>query len=239
MTASKAEFDAHADGYDGGQGNPIKALVGQNADDFVNVKVKWLLRYWPQLRTNPALSLLDYGCDTATLPRLLRAAGVPARMTGTDISSGMLREAERVWPEGSPPPALHVQNGADTGLPGGDYDLITISAVLHHVPLAERPAVWRELHRLARPGGRLVVFEHNPWNPVTSYVVKRTPIDFDAILLPPPEVTAALRAGGWDDIRCSHLMFLPPKLGGLATLTERMFFWLPLGGQYAVTAVKK
>jgi glycosyltransferase involved in cell wall biosynthesis len=90
-------------------------------------------------------------------------------------------------------------------------------------------------YRLMR---RLVVFEHNPWNPVTRYVVAHTPIDHDAVLLPPAEVTSFLRAGGWRDIRTSHLMFLPPRLGPVATAAERLLSWLPLGGQYAVTASK-
>jgi SAM-dependent methyltransferase len=235
---TRAEFDAYADKYDGGMENPLKALAGDGADDFVAVKSRWLLRYWPELSFNSELSILDYGCGVATLLRLLRAAGIPGHLTGTDVSAGMLREAARVWPSDSPPPLFQVQTGATTVLPPASFDLIIISAVLHHVPVAQRTEVYSELHRLLRPDGRLVVFEHNPWNPVTRFVVARTPIDQDAILLPPPEVTAALAKGGWRDIRTSHLMFLPPRLGVVATAAERLFGWLPMGGQYAVTAGK-
>jgi SAM-dependent methyltransferase len=234
----KAEFDAHAEGYDAGMDNKLKALAGDNADDFVAVKVQWLLRRWPELRTKAAWSILDYGCGVATLLRLMRAAGIPGHLTGTDVSSGMLQEAARIWPADQPPPVFQMQNSAATGLPSGSFDLVMISAVLHHVPRTERNAVYAELHRVLRPDGRLVVFEHNPWNPVTSYVVANTPIDRGAILLPPPEVATALTVGGWRDIRTSHLMFLPPRLGALATAAERMFGWLPIGGQYAVTACK-
>jgi SAM-dependent methyltransferase len=234
----KAEFDAHAEGYDAGMDNKLKALAGDSADDFVAVKVQWLLRRWPELLTNAAWSILDYGCGVATLLRLMRAAGIPGHLTGTDVSSGMLQEAARIWPADQPHPVLQMQHGAATGLPSGAFDLVMISAVLHHVPITERNEVYVELQRVLRPDGRLVVFEHNPWNPVTSYVVANTPIDRGAILLPPPEVAAALTAGGWHDIRTSHLMFLPPRLGALATAAERMFGWLPVGGQYAVTARK-
>lgn len=233
-----AEFDAYAKGYDSGMDAPLKALAGGGADDFVAVKVRWLLRWWPELRTRSDLSILDYGCGVATLMRLMRAAGISSPMTGTDVSSGMLSEAARIWPPDSPPPLFQAQDGAGTGLAPEQFDLAVISAVLHHVPLDQRTLVYAELHRLLKPGGRLVVFEHNPWNPVTKYVVTRTPIDAGAILLPPPEVTTALRGGGWRDIRSSHLMFLPPRLGAVATAAERLFGWLPMGGQYAVTASK-
>jgi SAM-dependent methyltransferase len=235
--SQNAEFDAHAEGYDAGMDNKLKALAGDSAEDFVAVKVQWLLRRWPELRSN-TWSILDYGCGAATLLRLMRAAGISGPLTGTDVSSGMLREAARVWPADQPQPSLHVQDGAATGLPSGSFDLVLISAVLHHVPVSERNAVYAELHRVLRPGGNLVVFEHNPWNPVTRYVVTHTPIDVGAILLPPTEVTAALSGGGWHDVQTRHLMFLPPRLGPLATAVERAFGWLPMGGQYAVTACK-
>lgn len=233
-----AEFDAYANGYDGGMDNPVKALLGDSAADFIAVKVRWLRRHWPDLWTDPALPLLDYGCGTAALLRLLRAAGVPGPMTGTDVSAGMLREAARGWPAGATPPSFRTQDGAATGLADESYGAAVISAVLHHVPPAERTAVYAELHRVLRPGGRLVVFEHNPWNPVTRYVVARTPIDADAILLPRTETMRALKDAGWRDVRVKDLMFLPPKLGPFATAAERLFSWLPLGGQYAVTARK-
>jgi len=235
---ARAEFDAYAAGYAAGMDNGLKALAGDSADDFVGVKVRWLLRRWPELRTNSQMSILDYGCGVATLLRLLRTAGVPGQLTGTDVSGGMLREAVRTWPAVSPTPSFHEQTGAATGLPAGSFDVIIISAVLHHVPAIQRTEVYRELHRLLRPGGRIVVFEHNPWNPVTRFVVTRTPIDRDAILLPPPEVATALTTGGWRDIRTNHLMFLPPRLGAIATAAGRLFGWLPMGGQYAVTATK-
>jgi SAM-dependent methyltransferase len=233
---TQAEFDAHADGYDGGMDHPLKSLAGDSADDFVAVKVRWLLRHWPELAA--ASSILDYGCGTATLLRLLRAGGVQGRLTGTDVSTGMLGEAARVWPAQFPVPVFQAQTGAATGLPSESFDLVIISAVLHHVPLDQRGDVYAELHRLSRPGGRLVVFEHNPWNPVTNYVVTHSPIDRDAILLPPPEVASALGSIEWRDIRTSHLMFLPPRFGAVATAAERLFGWLPIGGQYAVTAIK-
>ena len=236
--APPAAFDTYAAGYDGGMDNPVKARLGGGADDFIAVKVRWLRRHWPDLWTGDSLSILDYGCGTAALPRLLRAAGVRGPIVGTDVSAGMLREARRTWPEHLPVPSFRTQDGAATGLPDASCDAAVIAAVLHHVPVADRAAVYAELHRVLRPGGRLAVFEHNPWNPVTRYVVARTPIDRDAVLLSRTEVTRALTSAGWRDVRTSDLMFLPPRLGALADAADRSFGWLPLGGQYVVTARK-
>ena len=47
-----------------------------------------------------------------------------------------------------------------------------------------------------KPGGRLYVFEHNPRNPLVRYVIARTPIDENAILLDAREVQHGLLGAG-------------------------------------------
>jgi ubiquinone/menaquinone biosynthesis C-methylase UbiE len=180
---SGAEFDRHAAGYDGGLGDPIKRLLGNSADQFIAVKARWLLRQEVGLRGGN-LRLLDYGCGAGDLMRVLAGLGARGSFTGCDVSSGMLAEVDKRWPRRlGPPPALAPQDGARTPFADGQFDVATISAVLHHVPVAERPAVYAELGRVLRPGGRLYVFEHNPRNPLVRHVIARTPIDENAILL--------------------------------------------------------
>ena len=65
------------------------------------------------------------------------------------------------------------------------FDMIFSICVMHHVP----PVSWRlfvqELHRALKPGGLALVFEHNPYNPATQYVVRTCDLDKDAVLLRP------------------------------------------------------
>lgn len=234
--AATAEFDNYATTYNAGMDSPVKAVLGDSADEYVAVKVRWLMQQFPMLRTSGSnLRMLDYGCGTATLLRLLAPELPAATLMGCDISAGMLTRAKQVWPSELAEPALYLQDGALTPLPSASCDLVVISAVLHHVPIAQRRDVYAEIKRLLRPGGRLVVFEHNPLNPVTRYVVTRTPIDQNAILLRAREVETALGEFRFGGIRTSYLMFVPPRLRLLASV-ERLIGWLPLGGQYATTA---
>ena len=234
-----AEFDAYSGEYAAGMENPVKSLLGESADDFVAIKLRWLLRRFPGLaRAGAEFRILDYGCGIATLLRLVAELRVGATLLGCDISAGMLDEARQRWPAALRPPDLHQQEGAHVALPDASVDLVIISAVLHHVPPHERPAVYAELHRLLRPGGTLVVFEHNPLNPVTRYVVAHTPIDANAILLRAREVCGAVTAQLFADVRTSYLMFAPPRLTALSAL-EHHLGWLPLGAQYAVTAIRR
>jgi hypothetical protein len=81
------------------------------------------------------------------------------------------------------------------------------------------------------------VFEHNPRNPVVRYVVARTPIDANAILLDAREVWQGLQGAGRFRLATDYLMFMPPGLAFLEPV-DRALAWLPLGAQYAVAAHK-
>ena len=150
----------------------------------------------------------------------------------------MLREVEKRWPaELGKAPALAPQQGAQTPFADGRFDVVTVSAVLHHVPVAERSAVYAELGRVLKPGGRLYVFEHNRRNPLVRHVIARTPIDRNAILLDAAEVRHGLLDTARYDLDTDYLMFMPPRLAFLRPV-DRMLAWLPLGAQYVVAARK-
>jgi SAM-dependent methyltransferase len=232
-----AEFDKHAATYDGGLDNPIKRLMGNSPDQFIAVKARWLLRREKALRGGE-LSLLDYGCGAGDLMRVLAGLGARAAFSGCDVSTGMLAEAAKRWPgELGAAPSLAAQDGPRTPFPDGQFDIATVSAVLHHVPLAERPAVYAELGRVLKPGGRLYVFEHNPRNPLVRHVIARTPIDEHAILLDANEVQAGLLDSARYEVETDYLMFVPPGIKFLRSI-DRALAWLPLGAQYAVAARK-
>ena len=236
-----AEFDAFATDYSGGMDNSVKALLGKSGEDFLDVKLQWLLRNIPGLRDSRAdFTILDYGCGRGDLLRLMAKRGVTPRMLGSDISGGMLREGAKIWPsELAPLPIFMPQTEARVPCDSGVADLVLISSVLHHVPLAARPGVYAEIHRLLRPAGQVVVFEHNPLNPVTRYVVSHTPIDQNAILLGASEVRGGLNDLGFADISTDYIMFAPPRLRTIGAALDRMLRWLPLGAQYAVRARKR
>jgi SAM-dependent methyltransferase len=231
-----AEFDRHAATYDGGIDNSVKRMMG-DADSFLAVKARWLMRHEPRLR-HGGLGLLDYGCGAGDLMRVLARMGARAAFTGCDVSAGMLAEAARRWPAAfGPVPALEAQDGPRTPFADRQFDVAMISAVLHHVLPAERPAVYAELCRVLKPGGRLYVFEHNPRNPLVRYVIGRTPIDANAILLDAREVRQGLQGAGRFELETDYLMFMPPGLAFLEPV-DRALAWLPLGAQYAVAARK-
>ena len=77
------------------------------------------------------------------------------------------------------------------------------------------------------------LWENNPWNPGTRYVMSRIPFDQGAVTLTPPEARALVRQGGFQVVRTDSLFFFPRQLKWLRWM-EPHLWRLPLGGQYQV-----
>jgi SAM-dependent methyltransferase len=228
------EFDDYAEGYAAGMDQSIYRAVGKSPETFIEVKARWLLRSCRDFfRRGPRPDLLDYGCGAGTLLALLARDDFPGTLSGSDISRGMLRQAETRW-QGPIPASFHPQQGSLTPFADASFDLVVISSVLHHVMPPDRPEVYAELFRILRPGGRLIVFEHNPYNPVTRWVVSHAEVDRNAILLYPGEVRQGVKAVGARQVTTRYLMFFPPAWRWIRPLEDLLGF-VPMGGQYVVT----
>jgi SAM-dependent methyltransferase len=102
-----------------------------------------------------ALRLLDAGCgdgiNLVGLPEIGALAGVTFAPAGVDYNPVRLRRARAIEPR------AHLQQASLYDLPFADsaFDLVLCNHVIEHVPHADRAC--RELSRVLRPGGLLIV----------------------------------------------------------------------------------
>lgn len=103
------------------------------------------------LRLSPGERVLDLAAGTGASTEELARSG--ARVVGADLSTGMLAAGRRSRP------GVSLLAGDALALPFADgaFDAVTVSFGLRNV--ADVDAALRELARVTRPGGRLVVCE--------------------------------------------------------------------------------
>ena len=233
--APQAEFDAYASDYDAGMGHPLKKVLGAGQDQYLAVKTDWLARDLRGFSENPRL--LDFGCGEGAFLRQMVERMTLGSFFGCDVSSAMIRKARQINPPGPGAPDFTSFAGPRTPYPDASMDVVSACMVLHHIPPLRRAEALEEMFRVVRPGGRLYVFEHNPMNPLTRRVVRQTPIDRNAVLLPAAECLQRLRTAGAIRPRLRFQLFTPPRLRFLRPL-DAWLSRIPWGAGYAARAEK-
>lgn len=225
---TESEFDGYAQTYQDLIREPIRDRFARNPQFFD--ERKWILLrqfFERQHRSTRSMSWLDVGAGQGNLLRLGQSSF--ARVAGCDTSQAML--------EGGRGLEVRLQSQADR-LPFDDreFDLATAVCVFHHVDIGHRLALIEEMKRVLRPHGVLCLIEHNAQNFVVRGIVKRIPLDVNAVLLKHRECHDLFRQAGLRPLSTEFFLYLPELLyrylGPLEALGRRV----PLGGQYAAFA---
>ncbi|MGC4088142.1 MAG: class I SAM-dependent methyltransferase [Polyangiaceae bacterium] len=213
---SPAKFDAYAESYEKLHATNV-AITGEETGYFSEYKVNCLKR----MGVDPNAALLDFGCGIGNVTEKLALSF--SNVHGYEPSPLSAEKArERV-------PSATIHDQLDS-IPKGTFSTAILSTVLHHVPPAERHGVMCQVLERLAPGGRLFIFEHNPFNPLARYAVATCPFDDDAILLYPTEQRRLLRDAGFEDVKLDYIVFFPRPLAFLRSLEPKLS-WLFLGAQ--------
>jgi 2-polyprenyl-3-methyl-5-hydroxy-6-metoxy-1,4-benzoquinol methylase len=216
-----SEFDQYSGSYQELL-NASVSVTGETADYFAAYKARFIAE-----RTAPKANctILDYGCGVGLVCSQLKKYLPTARIDGYDVSETSLERID---------PALRAQGifASCTGDLSGAYDIVILANVLHHIEPKNRQSTISQAAGLLGQGGKLVIFEHNPANPLTRRAVERCPFDEKAILLPPRETVSYLDQKGFLEVRLNYIVFFPHSLRWLRAL-ESLLTWCPFGAKYA------
>jgi SAM-dependent methyltransferase len=222
---TNAEFDEFANTY---------ADVTSENSRFFDPDYNYFARYRADIVSKnvdcSVEGVLDFGCGIGLGIRPLCEAFPNSRIVGCDLSKESLARARAFEPSCD---FVYL----DAIQPTPQFDVIVAASVLHHIEPSGRHAALRYCYERLRPGGRLFVFEHNPFNPVTRHLVARCPVDRHAILLTRLETITRLRQAGFNLVTAKYCLFFPKALALLRPL-EKTLGWLPLGGQYFVAGAR-
>jgi SAM-dependent methyltransferase len=225
-----AEFDEFAGAYEA-HINEALSVSGENKDYFARGRVSFLADCLRHLRENPQ-AIMDYGCGVGGTTPLLRDLLGSRRVIGLDMSERSLDRARREY--GSDNIGFDTFAGFQ---PAADLDLVYCNGVFHHVPADEQGAAVRYIYDSLRPGGCFALWENNPWNPGTRYVMSKCLFDRNARTLSPPRAKRLLEDGGFQIVRTDFVFYFPRVLKLLRSL-EPALRGLPFGAQYQVLCRK-
>jgi len=227
---SGSEFDAYRKSYRDTVNEAI-SFSGIDADFFTKVKAARLVSLLSEKIGDPKeLSVLDVGCGVGTYHPLLR--GRIGRISGVDPSGECIEEARC----SNPDVAYIHYDGNVLPFANGEFDASFAICVMHHVPPAQWSSFASEMARITRPGGLVVVFEHNPYNPLTRRAVSTCPFDADAVLLTRKTTIQHFRDAGLENVDGRYILTVP-AIDGPALVLDKMFGRLPFGAQFFVHGV--
>lgn len=226
-----SEFDKFADEYSQIHSKNV-AISGESPEYFAKYKIDELRRYWTSRGLKEPLTILDFGSGVgSSIPHLARAFP-SAQICALDVSARSLEIGAKRFGGLA---KFQQYDGKNIDIPGGSIDLIFSSCVFHHIDEGEHIEIISQLKDLLSDDGRLVIFEHNPINPVTRYIVATCEFDENAVLIGAPEFKSRQQAAGFREIDVSYVGFFPASLRFLRFLDPSLSK-IPLGAQYYTVA---
>ena len=218
------EFDDLIDNYRELHSKQI-ALSGESGEFFAAYKAEKLAQWLPQLQG--PVAILDFGCGDGLMASRVHHRFSAARVIGVDASPRSVEHAQRKY--GGEAEFLWA-NDRHLPFPDATFDMIYASGVFHHIPFGEHAGYLDEIFRALKSNGAFVLFEVNPFNPLSVWIFKTGVIDKSATMIFPARARKTLKPYG--RIKTKYYFFFPGFTRFLRVL-EPYLEWLPLGGLYA------
>jgi ubiquinone/menaquinone biosynthesis C-methylase UbiE len=105
----------------------------------------------------PGMKVLEVGCGTGKNLMLYRQAG--CSVYGIDLSPSMLAVASAKLGEGAD---LHLGNASHMPYQDDFFDLVIAMFILHEMPSEVRPPVLKEMMRVTKHEGRVLMIDFHP-----------------------------------------------------------------------------
>ena len=234
---ARPEFDQFAESYSDNIDDTLSVGLKGNPHEYFNqYKIYYLRKIFNEQKklTSSPLKILDYGCGVGLFSMTMFNAFPDIVIHGFDVSVESIKQVPQEIRTGS-----NIFTDSLKDLDSG-YDIALLVTVLHHVvPVSERPGVMQNIYSRLKPGGKLIIIEHNMKNPLTRKIVtcKDNKVDADAVMLDVQECRDLLKGAGFRNITGQYIEFFPKQLAFMR-FVDRFISWLPLGAQHMTSGTK-
>ena len=229
----EAEFDKFADEYKELHRGVIKAS-GESDEFFAEYKIQDVAKIIQEKGYPDDLNVLDFGAGVGnSVPYFLKYLP-KSQLVCLDVSRKSLEIGSAKYKNAAE--FVHF-DGRHIPKPDNTYHLVFTACVFHHIPHDLHGLLAKEILRILKPGGIFIVFEHNPFNPLTVKAVNDCPFDENAVLIRGRDMYNLLTTSGFVCDKPCYRIFFPGQLRVFRPL-EKFLKWLPIGAQYYVSAQK-
>lgn len=226
----EAEFDSVASDYVAQHARSIR-LSGEDVGYFARYKIAAARRITDG-RDLTIRKIMDFGAGIGNSLKPMRVKFPEAHITCLEVSEQSLDFCRS---ELSSEIDFRTYDGVQLPANIGTFDLIFTSCVFHHIPADIHVSLLSQLRDCLTPDGLFLLFEHNPWNPLTQHAVNNCPFDEHAVLISAPEMRRRLIAAGFRQVQIDYRVFFPRPLSKLRSL-EPALARVPIGAQYSLMA---
>jgi ubiquinone/menaquinone biosynthesis C-methylase UbiE len=123
-------------------------------------------------------SLLEIGCGTGISSYLISKKIPKIKVTGGDISKRFINEARKKF-TGRNNLTYKVTDAISLPFPKHSFDIITLFDAIEHI--SDQKKFTKELDRILKPGGRVIVFSPNAYNlylPYRDFIKRRSRLPY-------------------------------------------------------------
>ncbi len=227
-----SDFNDYAKNYREVHTKNIKPVSGADSFFFSEQKVQELSRF----EKDQKLRLLDIGCGDGVSEVYFQQYFPQMEIVGIDNSEQSILLAQK---RNISTCKFQVYNGERIPHEDSSFDIVFIACVLHHIQQAKHSEFLKESFRVLKKGGRLYLFEHNPLNPLTKYVVRNCEFDKGVQLIWAGTLKNLIIAQGFKSVIINYTLFFPRfRVFKPFLKLEKYLKKIPFGGQYYLRCIK-
>ena len=229
---TEAEFDVYADEYY----QQLKSSIGksgENPEFFAEYKVKDTLNVCKKEKISPNV-IFDFGSGIGNSIPWFRKYFPNSELICADISTKSMDVSKLRFP-GNEVYLKISESGIDFA--DNSVDVIFCTCVFHHIEESQHVFWLKELNRILKKDGLIIIFEHNPYNPLTVSTVKHCPFDVNAKLIKAKKIKHTFSLAQINNSQAVYRFFFPNFLSFFRPI-EKWMNRLPLGAQYYVYSKK-